>query len=381
MPIRYPIGGIRTYLKYTYGNFKSDKYDLTALIPNEYSSHKDVEALKYDFKKVKLELVSVKGPIPLFSMALYLLRYLCRGKYDLIHSQGTTCGIIAAMVNQLFRIPHLITFHETFEDKMFESRFGFLKRKLILGFLRKADVLNVVSEDAKANLLGTFPKLMNSLDRVLVIQNAVDIDYFRQEVEDGKSLLGIDGINPDSFVIGYLGRFMPEKGFGFLIDAIEILRKNQNEKTKKIRVLSLGWGAFIREYQSIIRNKGLTEYFVFIEFQPDVRWVLRQINLLVLPSLREASPLVPMEGLVSGTPIVAFNSIGLREVLKDTPARMVSVGNTQALASEIINTLDTYSVFKKQFLDFMPQAAKRFDAKRSASKLEEIILSLQANRT
>ncbi len=97
----------------------------------------------------------------------------------------------------------------------------------------------------------------------------------------------------------------------------------------------MGWGAFIREYQAYIREKGLTEYFVFIEFQSDVRWILRQINLLAIPSFREAFGLVAVEGLVSGTPIIASNCIGLREVLKDTPARTFETGNSNALASDI----------------------------------------------
>ena len=69
------------------------------------------------------------------------------------------------MVNLVFRIPHIATLHETFDEKMFENRLGLLKKRLISGFLRKVDVLNVVSEDAKANLLRTFPELMADLEQ------------------------------------------------------------------------------------------------------------------------------------------------------------------------------------------------------------------------
>ena len=53
--------------------------------------------------------------------------------------------------------------------------------------------------------------------------------------------------------------------------------------------------------------------------------------LLAVPSLWEALPLLPMEAMVAGVPVLGTDCIGLREVLRDTPSRVVRAGEVGAL--------------------------------------------------
>jgi glycosyltransferase involved in cell wall biosynthesis len=100
--------------------------------------------------------------------------------------------------------------------------------------------------------------------------------------------------------------------------------------------------------------------------------------LLAIPSLREAFGLVAVEGLVSGTPIVASDCIGLREVLKDTPARMFETGNSNDLANAILKIMKISP--KTDSLNFIPTAKERFDIKGSVRKLELLFENAEKNR-
>ncbi len=365
--IRYPIGGIRTYLKYLYGNLDKRKYSFVILTP----PNAETKVIKEDLRGFSVEIKEVKGKSFLLSFGNKIFDTLFRKKIDIIHSQGSSSGIIVSLINILFRVPHIITFHETFHENTLKGSFASIKKKVISSLLLQADFLNTVSQDAKNNLLEYFPLLNQKRERIVVIQNGIDTAFFSEKVYDQKNIFSIDGINKDSFVIGYLGRFMPEKGFPVLIDAIGIIDKAMRTK-RNIKVLALGWGAFIREYQVYIRENGLNDYFVFIEFQTDIRWVLRQINLLVIPSLREAYGLIAVEGLVCGTPIVASNCIGLREVLKDTPAKLVNVGDSNMLAEKILETVGNYDQIKQACNSFVSKAVTRFDVKESAFQMERL---------
>lgn len=367
--IRYPIGGIRTYLKYMYGNLDKRKYSFVILtVPND-----ETKIIKEDLRDFIIEIIEVKGRSFLLSFGYQIFVTLLKKKIDIIHSQGASSGILASVINVLFRVPHIVTLHETFEENMVKGKISILKRKMISYLFSKATFLNTVSDDAKINLVSMFPELKKSMGKIVVIKNGVDTSYFSEPHSNHKCIYDIDGIRKDAFVIGYLGRYMPEKGFLVLVDAINILSK----ENKEIKVLALGWGAFIREYQAYIREKGLTEYFVFIEFQSDVRWILRQINLLAIPSLREAFGLVAVEGLVSGTPIIASNCIGLREVLKDTPARTFETGNSNDLASAILKIMKISP--KTDSLNFISTAKERFDIKSSVKKLELLFENAEKN--
>ena len=202
-----------------------------------------------------------------------------------------------------------------------------------------------------------------------MIRNGIDTESFCTGEIEVRRLQEFKGIEADSFVLGYLGRYMPEKGFPVLIRALELL-KQWGELPTNLRVLGLGWGAFIREYQAEIGRKALSRYFVFAPFQADVRWVLRQLDLLVIPSLREAFPLVPVEGLVSGTPILASDCMGLREVLKDSPASVSRAGNAQELARAILEKYENPQ--KKEAEAYVEEARRRFDSRVTALELDKL---------
>lgn len=361
--VRHPTGGERTYLRYTYNRLDRDKYHFTILIVRA----EEINQIKLDLKGLSSEFIEVdKFDL---SFILQLLKLLLKRNVDLIHSQGYACGILSSFLNLFFGVPHIVTFHGTFDEKAFSSRFSSIKKKIILFLLSRANFINLVSEDAKINLIEHFPGMKKYLSKLVVIENGIDVDFFREELKGQKKISDIQGIDSETFVLGYLGRYMPEKGFPVLIDAIEILSKS-SESVKNMKVLALGWGAYIREYQQMIRERGLEGYFVFIEFQPDVRWILRGIDALVIPSLREAFGLIAVEGLVSGTPIIASDCVGLREVFRGTPARLVRAGDPKDLANAIVEKMRNSSREASQ--NYIPEAMKRFDVRGAAEKLDAL---------
>ena len=366
--IRHSTGGLRTYLKYTYNCLDRKKYHFTVLLVRA----EEIEQVKADLHDLCPEFVEVESFE--FPFVRGLLESFWGREVDIIHSQGYSCGVLVSLLNLMFGIPHIITLHGTFDEAVFRGRYASLKRRIIAFLLSRADAVNVVSEDAKVNLLEYFPRFTRCLSKIVVIENGIDVDWFRENVRPQKRLTDIEGIEEDSIVIGYLGRYMPEKGFPVLIDAIERLERSEEAIKKNLKVLALGWGAYIREYQALISGKALNKFFVFIEFQPDVRWVLRQIDVLVIPSLREAFPLIAAEGLVCGAPIIASDCIGLREALRGTPARLVKAGEPRELADAIIDMMRHPK--KQEAKDFISVAINRFDVKITAGKLDSLFETL-----
>ena len=370
---RYPIGGILSYIRYTYGNIKSGRYKISMIIPGDYE--KEAEIIRNELVKHGINVYMAKGKNKNIALTREIIKYLLNNKINIVHSQGATCGILVSFANSFFRIPHINTLHETFEEIPTKGTIEKYKDKIIGYMLSRADIINTVTEDAENNLRKRFPTLERHKRKIITIHNGIDTAYFLENNNSWKSIREIEGIRNDSFVIGYLGRFMPEKGFRILVDAIEHII-NSGTINKDIKVLALGNGAYIREYREYINGKGLNDRFVFPGFQTDVRWVLRQIDLLAIPSLREACPLVSAEGLVCGTPVVASKCIGLREVTHNTPAQMVEPGNPSALGGKIVEIMNNYQSIKNECVAFVPEAVNRFDAGRTSAKLEEIITNL-----
>ena len=133
-------------------------------------------------------------------------------------------------------------------------------------------------------------------------------------------------------------------------------------------VVTFGWGGYIREDFALIEQKGLSDYFRQLPGTNDMPAAIRGVDLVVMPSRWEACPLLPMEVLSTGTPIVGTACVGLREVLESTPAKVVAVDDTEALASAIVQQLmEGPEVFKH----YQPIAVARFSADKHAEELRQ----------
>ncbi len=366
LPIRYPVGGIRTYIKYTHGRLDRESFDFTIVGPSSLW----LNQIKRDLGGC-VNVVCTAPEDNSLSLLKGIFVTLAKEEYDLIHSQGYTAGIMSVVANFFFRLPHIITLHRTFGDGQLINEFWksqtFLKRRIIEYLIGKASVIQPVSIDAKENLLQFFPRLRRKNTKIVVIRNGICIEQFRRVDIDADFRDSIGA--RDHFLIGFFGRYMPEKGFSYLIEAVDSLVNKHG--VKNLKVLSVGgFGGFIREYKKQISQRGLKEYFAFLGFAENIAPILKQIDLIVIPSLGEACPLLPMEALVCGVPIVAFNCIGLREILSGTPAIMVPVADDEKLATAILQVQKIHGEVKTRFTEYVGQACRRYDSRKTAKCLE-----------
>ena len=114
--------------------------------------------------------------------------------------------------------------------------------------------------------------------------------------------------------------------------------------------------------------------WLFVHRPFEIWPVLRQLDLVVMPSLWEAWPLLPMEAMVAGVPVLGSDCIGLREVLKDTPSRTVPANDPAALAAGLRAALD--EPWTEAARNFAAEARSRFDNAHSVRHLIELFDAL-----
>ncbi len=374
--IRNPLGGIRTYIKYTYGSFNKSKYQITILTAKE--EEEDSKHIKGDLKNLDVDVCEVQGKQINILLLINIVKILLKSKFNIIHSQGFTVGILTALVNMISRVPHIITLHETLRNEQFSSFKGKIKRKVLGYLLGKVDIIQTVSEDAQQNLIDFLPALKNKKDKLVVIRNGIHIELFKGNNDSNNHVLRKEiGIDDTFFLFGFLGRFMPEKGFTYLIDAVQELSRD-SDFHDSFKILAVNDGDYIREYKKIIKRKKLEKYFFFYGFVPDVSTVIRQLDAVIMPSLREAYSLLPIEAFVMGCPVIATDCIGLREVIKDTPAIIVKSKDSLSIANGMMKFMQNPNSFKEKTRAFIRTAEERFTVKYTAEKLDLIFNDLVA---
>jgi len=366
--MRWPIGGIRTFSKYVYSNFDESLFSFTLVAPDVEEVWLLAEALKS--YEIRLITTKYKGEVAYIS-PWALLKVLLFETYDLIHSHGLSTGSLVSIPAKILGRPHIMTLHEVITKHQVSGIKGWCRRAIFhitMPFIQK---LHHVSHDAKCSVLEHVPLLKRFPGKHIVIPNGVEIrDFSTTERRDYREDLQLP---KNSFLIGFIGRFMKAKGFKYLIEAIEIMDA-KDELPRLPVIICLGWGGFIREEQEVIRKKDLTRYFRFLPFTPNVGAFLKGVDVLAIPSVWEAFCLAAAEALVAGVPIIGTNCIGLREVLLHTPARVVPPQNSPALAEALL--LEMKQSSQSKALSYIHTARERFDVRKQAKQLQNIILQM-----
>jgi len=289
---------------------------------------------------------------------------LLNNKTNFVHSHGFTAAILIAFLQRIFRTPHLMTAHDVLLDRQFIGIKGRLKKLVLGGAFKRIDAIHAVSEDGAKNLLTFFPLLNRS--KIHTILHGIDVDSF-YNAQPSRQV--VDTVVEDTVLIGFFGRFMSQKGFRYLVDAIQIITKEELIK-RPVKVLAFGGGGFVREEFDVIKSRGLDDYFELMPFTEDMPGAIKAVDIVAMPSLWEACGLLAMEALVAGTPIIGTSCIGLREVLEGSPSLVVPPADSKALALAIAREINEPRI--GEFRDYASVAKVRFSLEKPVDELDKL---------
>lgn len=358
----WPLGGIRTYLKYNYQYFPKDRFEVT-LLANPAIER---EAVQADMEGLGIRVVWAPPVHGKDLLAWRVFELLRRERYDVIHSQGFLSAFHTGLVNRFGHTPHAMTIHGVLEEKRFAGTLGRVKRWVFERVMGDVDVIVSVGQDILTHVQAGLP-VLRERSKWTVIRNGIDPSAFVKDYPGARARVReLTGGSEGTFVFGSFGRFMPEKGFPYLIDAVKILM--QEGRGDRFVVLALGSGDYEKQYRERVTAEGLTEKIRFLPFQRNVAELMQGCDAVVMPSVWEAYPLLTSEVFCCGVPLIASDCPGLREAVLETPAVRVRSRDARDLAAGMIRAIEDRGV-GEQARAFRAEAATRYDVRRSAEQL------------
>jgi glycosyltransferase involved in cell wall biosynthesis len=173
-------------------------------------------------------------------------------------------------------------------------------------------------------------------EKVHVIRNGCNLkrlDSSRLAHQGIKQSLGFAEDDP---VLLVLGRLEPQKGHRVLLEALPYVRR----EFSRIRLVCVGEGCLRQELEQQARALGLQESVRFVGFRSNVADWLALADISVLPSFYEGLPLVAVESLAAGRPMVATAVDGTNEVVvNERTGLTVPPGDPEQLAGAILRLL------------------------------------------
>lgn len=172
----------------------------------------------------------------------------------------------------------------------------------------------------------------------------------------------------------FVGRLAAVKGVPVLLRALVEARKHRSS----LHLTLVGDGPERKELEADARALGLEGAVTFAGYrsQAEVAEVLRDTDLLVLPSFAEGVPVVLMEAMAARVPVVATLVGGVSELVREGESgRLVPPGNAEILASAILDVLAEPEARRRMGENGRRKVAEEFDARQEAKRLGVLIAS------
>ena len=227
-----------------------------------------------------------------------------------------TYGLVAPLA-RLAGIRHIVT---TEHLPMVPS---FAKARVLKGFSgRFVDRTITVSRDNIDHLVRNHGV---PADRIRVVYNGIP-DYSETGAIDIRGELAL---HEDVFLVAVVGSLERRKGQGTLFGAMERL-------PGRVHLLVVGKGPEEKEYREWVSRQGSGNRIHFLGFRDDVQGILREIDLLALPSTLEATPYVILEAMAAGLPVVASDIYGIPELVAEEVTGFLVEPENELLLAEAI---------------------------------------------
>jgi glycosyltransferase involved in cell wall biosynthesis len=136
----------------------------------------------------------------------------------------------------------------------------------------------------------------------------------------------------------FVGRLASVKGASVLFEALEQVIP----RFPDLRLTLIGDGPERGDFEQEVQTRGLGEAVIFAGYrsQAEVAAALQEADMLVLPSFAEGVPVVLMEAMAAGLPVVTTRVAGIPELVEDrVSGLLVPPGDTDALAGAICELL------------------------------------------
>jgi glycosyltransferase involved in cell wall biosynthesis len=270
---------------------------------------------------------------------------------------STIRKIILSTLARAIGLRYILHIHDYDYAHYFESRGGFLKRRIAAMFRGAEAIIVLGKRDQEA-----IPKKLDlQAERVIVIHNAVpdpapNRDRASREDEPCRLL--------------FLGYLSARKGVPELLHALA----SPAMKQRKWHATLAGGGP-IDEFRTLAKQLGVADRVIFPGWldQPAVTALCAEADVLILPSHAEGLAMSVLEGLAHGLTVITTPVGAHPEVIEpDVSGIMVRPGDSAGLADALVKVIDDDALRARLSLGARSRFLEGFDVRRYAAKLEQL---------
>jgi len=295
----YPphLGGMGNCVKAIADKLNEKQYHVQVITSNIKNGDDYISKSKYPVAYLK-SIEIAHTPIIFF----LILKLLLIPKNSIIHLHIAQAYVpeIVYLISKIKNIPYIAHVHIDVDPS---GRFGFLlqpyKKIILAEVLKNASRIICLSNSQKEIIVKKY-KLQKKY--IEIIPNGVSKSFFVKRTIVKKEVP----------TVLFVGRLSPQKNIPRLIKAVSLMKQ-------KVHLQIVGRGEEYKKIKKLIKELNLSNITILgKKIDKELIKIYKQADIFALPSNKEGVPLVLLEAMAAGLPIVASDIYGVNELLNNT---------------------------------------------------------------
>ncbi|HCB63508.1 MAG TPA: hypothetical protein DHV29_05440 [Bacteroidales bacterium] len=300
----------------------------------------------------------------------------------IVHTHASKAGAVGRSAAYKMKVPIIVhTYHGHVFEAYFSSLISSFYKTIERNLARKTDAIVALSVRQQADLVSRF-RICNK-DQVHVIANGFDLTKFQEEKAIKRSLFRKKyQLQDDEFAIGIIGRMVPVKNHTMFVDVVD--RVSQLHRGK-VRYFVVGDGETNLEVRHRFNQKNIATndntdpdtMVHFTSWQKNVDEIMSGLDLLVLTSLNEGTPVCLIEAQASNCPVVSTDVGGIRDIVIDGKTALLSPSqNVETMSRNIVKLITDKILYESMSSQGWEFVGERFQYQRMVEDMKALYYNL-----
>jgi glycosyltransferase involved in cell wall biosynthesis len=348
-------GGTERYVFGLAKQLQSDGYKVTVL---SVTTNKDEVGWK-TIDKIKIYFFMIPDKfrgyfIDVLSF-IHTLKLILKYDFDIVHiiSARYRFGVGAIMASKILLKKKTVFTLTIIPTNANRKTPYFLDNNLFNRIIRRSDIIISLSKEMKKDLIPSIPDM-----KIVIIPSFYLDGYFKKNTKKKNSILFVGRLEID------------QKGIDFLIKSLIYVK----ERCSIFKLHIIGKGKSLDYLVKLVSDYGLennVDFHGHVE-EDELIKIYSTSEIFVLPSLHEGMPMVLLEAMSAGLPVIAFDIDPVVEALDNGKyGILVKTGDIKGLADEITRLLNNDDI--KEYYSIMSlERSKKYTQVEVVRQIEKV---------